>query len=111
MSEYDLHERIAKCLGWTVDEVRSFSLASAREMVRTKDAALADEISLVIQQGLHLTEPIRDPRRVPMPDMSWLGPPPPRNTDPISTSRYCRCGAKLGVQNPGDTCDSCKFKR
>lgn len=76
MSEYDLHERIAKCLGWTTDEVRSFSLASVREMVRGKDDALHDEISLVIQQWLHLTEPIRDPRRVPMPDMSWLGPPP-----------------------------------
>lgn len=75
---YDLHARIAACLGWTEQEVKSFSLATVREMVRGKDAALYDEISLVIQQGLHITEPVRDPRRVPMPDMSWLGPPPPK---------------------------------
>ncbi len=73
---YDLHERIAACLGWTVDEVRSFSLASVRELVRGKDDALHDEISTVIQRGLHITEPMRDPRVVPMPDMSWLGPIP-----------------------------------
>lgn len=78
VSAYDLHERIAACLGWTVSETRSFSLATVRELVRAKDPALADEISLVIRQGLHLTEPIRDPRRIPMPDMSWLGPPPPK---------------------------------
>ena len=76
MSKYDLHERIAKCLVWTEDEARTFSLTALRELVRLKDQALCDEIDLVIQQGLHITEPIRDPRRVPMPDMSWLGPPP-----------------------------------
>lgn len=76
MKAYDLHERIARCLGWTVEETRSFSLATLRELIRLKDPALCDEIRLVIQQGLHLTEPTRDPRRVPMPDMSWLGPPP-----------------------------------
>lgn len=73
---YDLHKRIARCLGWTVDETRSFSLAALREWIHLKDPALCDEISQVIQQGLHLTKPTRDPRRVPMPDMSWLGPPP-----------------------------------
>ena len=77
MSKYNIHKRIAECLLWTEDEARTFPLATLRELVRMKDAALADEISLIIQQGLHLTDPIRDPRRVPMPDMSWLGPPPP----------------------------------
>jgi hypothetical protein len=76
--KYDLHERIAKCLGWTVNETKSFSLAALREWVSVKDPALHDEIGLVIQQGGHITQPIRDPRRVPMPDMSWLGPPPPK---------------------------------
>jgi hypothetical protein len=78
VSAYDLHERIAKCLGWTVSEVQSFSLAAVRDLVRGKDDALHAEISTVIQRGLHITQPIRDPRRVPMPDMSWLGDPPPK---------------------------------
>lgn len=75
---YDLHERIAKCLGWTVEQTKSFSLAALREWIRAKDLDLYLEIGDVIAQGLHITEPIRDPRRVPMPDMSWLGPPPPK---------------------------------
>lgn len=78
MSQYDLHKRIAETLGWTVSEAQSFSLAALRDLVRGKNDSLHAEISFVIERGLHVTEPIRDPRRVPMPDMSWLGPPPPK---------------------------------
>ena len=76
LSGYDLHARIAVCLGWTENEVKQFSLATVGELVCTKDPALYDEICLVREQGLHLTDPVRDPRRVPMPDMSWLANPP-----------------------------------
>ncbi len=51
----DLHARIARALGWTVAEARSYSLAAARDLVRFVDAPLAAEISAVIQAGAHIT--------------------------------------------------------
>ena len=46
-----LHERIAKALGWTVEEARSFSLPALRELVRPVSMKLALEITLQIQGG------------------------------------------------------------
>jgi hypothetical protein len=46
-----LHERIAKVLGWTVEEARSFSLPALREVVRPVSMKLAYEITLQIQFG------------------------------------------------------------
>jgi hypothetical protein len=46
-----LHERIAKALGWTVEEARSFSLPALREVVRPVSMKLAYEITLQIQFG------------------------------------------------------------
>lgn len=44
-----MHERIAKALGWTVEEARSFSLPALREVVRPVSMKLAYEITLAIQ--------------------------------------------------------------
>ena len=44
-----LHERIAEALGWTVDQIRSFSLPALREIVRPVSMKLAYEITLQIQ--------------------------------------------------------------
>jgi hypothetical protein len=46
-----LHERIAKVLGWTVEEAKSFSLPALREVVRPVSMKLAYEITLQIQFG------------------------------------------------------------
>jgi hypothetical protein len=46
-----LHELIAKVLGWTVEEARSFSLPALREVVRPVSMKLAYEITLQIQFG------------------------------------------------------------
>ena len=46
----NLHARIADALGWTLDEVQSFSLPALRELVRAIDPALGNEISLVMRR-------------------------------------------------------------
>jgi 3'-phosphoadenosine 5'-phosphosulfate sulfotransferase (PAPS reductase)/FAD synthetase len=66
---FDLHQRIATALGWSLSDVRSMSLPSLREMVRSVDPALAAEISDVIQRGAHVPgEPYRPRRRNPQDD-------------------------------------------
>lgn len=49
-----LHPRIALALGWTVPEVRSFSLMSLREIVRPVNPKLAQEITAILESGRHL---------------------------------------------------------
>jgi hypothetical protein len=49
-----IHDRVAQALGWSVKDTQSFSLSTLREMVRTKDPALAAEISSMIQSGSHI---------------------------------------------------------
>lgn len=49
-----MHERIAKALGWTIEETKSVSLASLRELVRPLDPKLAEDISEMIQLGWHI---------------------------------------------------------
>lgn len=46
-----LHERIAKALGWPIDEVRRMSLHALRELVRQVSPKLAEEITIVIATG------------------------------------------------------------
>jgi hypothetical protein len=59
----ELHERIAKCLGWTVEETKQFSLQTLREMVRTKSSKLTYFIDEEIRSGRYLLgEPLK-PRR------------------------------------------------
>lgn len=47
-----LHQRIAEALGWTLAEVRSFSLAALRDLVT--DAKLKADITHAIASGDHL---------------------------------------------------------
>jgi len=49
-----LHERIAKALGWTVEEARSFSLPALREVVRPVSMKLAHELTVAIETGSYL---------------------------------------------------------
>lgn len=49
-----LHEKIAKALGWSLSDVKSFSLQSLRDLVRPVDSALAEEITKAIQNGVVL---------------------------------------------------------
>lgn len=46
-----LTARIAKVLGWTEDDVRSFDLQSLRAVVRPVSEKLAHELTLLIQSG------------------------------------------------------------
>lgn len=49
-----VRERVAKCLGWSVEDTLAFSLRTLQAIVRDKDSELAKEIGLVIDSGAHL---------------------------------------------------------
>lgn len=53
LGEYgqNLHERIAKALGWSVADVQSFPLATLRELVRQVSPELVREIDQLIRSG------------------------------------------------------------
>ncbi len=51
ISVSDLHDRIAKVLGWSTRDAQSLSMASLRELVRPVDPNLARELDYVIQSG------------------------------------------------------------
>lgn|GEM_PF-6908200 len=55
------HARIAKALGpkWPVEETYRFSLATLRELVRTVDRPLYEEICGVLERGDHIYQPVR----------------------------------------------------
>lgn len=57
-----IHDRAAELLGWTVAECRSFSLRMLRDIVRSKDQKLADDISAVLDGEHHILETVRKPR-------------------------------------------------
>lgn len=44
----NIHARIAEALGWTIEEVQSFSLQTLRDLVRPVSPKLAREITLSI---------------------------------------------------------------
>ena len=50
----DLHDRIAKTLGWSTRDVQSLSMQSLRDLVRPIDPDLAREMDLVIQSGAYI---------------------------------------------------------
>ncbi len=50
-----LHERAAEALGWSMKDVQSVSLQSLRDLVRPVDRRLADDITLVVASGGHIT--------------------------------------------------------
>jgi len=50
----DLHDRIAKVLGWSERDVRSLSMQSLRDLVRPVDPELAKEMSYAIQSGAYV---------------------------------------------------------
>jgi hypothetical protein len=52
-----LHERIVAVLGWTVEEVQSFSLPALRELVRPVSPKLAHDITVALRLGAHLVLP------------------------------------------------------
>lgn len=52
-----LHERIALALGWTVEQAKSFSLLSLRDLVRPVSPKLADEITNAINSPGYYSRP------------------------------------------------------
>lgn len=50
----DLHDRIAKALGWSTRDVQSLSMQSLRDLVRPVDPRLAQEMDYVIQSGTYV---------------------------------------------------------
>ena len=50
-----LHERIAAALGWSVQETQGFSLQALRDLVRSVDPKLAEEISDLVARGGHIS--------------------------------------------------------
>ena len=71
----DLHDRIARTLGWGANDVRSLSLQSLRDLVRPVNPDLAREMDLVIQSGGYVHE---EPAPPPPP------PPPPSKPKKIA---------------------------
>ena len=60
----DLHNRVAKALGWPVEETKRLSMQSLRDLVRPVDPDLAQELSYAIQSGAYIRgEPLKKPRR------------------------------------------------
>jgi hypothetical protein len=60
-----MHARIALALGWSLEDVRSFSLPALRELVRPVAPELAEEITQALANGSHI-------RGAVAADMSWL---------------------------------------
>jgi hypothetical protein len=52
----ELHDRIAKILGWRPVDVQSLSMQSLRDLVRPVDPQLAQEISYAIQSGAYVRD-------------------------------------------------------
>lgn len=50
----DLHERVAKALGWSTTDVQSMSMHALRDLVRPVDPGLAQELSYAIQSGAYI---------------------------------------------------------
>jgi len=74
-----LHERIAAALGWPIDDVRSMSLPTLRDLVRPHDAKLARDIGEILGEGSHVAVSKGRPsgkHGAIKADVSWLGPPP-----------------------------------
>jgi hypothetical protein len=67
----DLHDRIARTLGWSPADVRSLSMQSLRELVRPVDPDLARELDLVIQSGGYIRG---EPAAAPPPKMVTAKP-------------------------------------
>lgn len=53
----ELRERIAKVLGWSVEDTKGFGLNMLVEMVRGKDAKLHGELRRLLQSGGHFFGP------------------------------------------------------
>jgi hypothetical protein len=61
----NLHARIAQALGWTEEQVKSFSFQTLRELVRPVNAKLAHEMDVEIRSGSYIIgEPLRRRRPV-----------------------------------------------
>lgn len=50
----NLRERIAKTLGWTIEQTQQFSAQTLRELVRGKDDKLVTLISTEIRNGSYI---------------------------------------------------------
>lgn len=53
----DLMQRVAKHLGWTVEQVRGFSLQALRELVRRDNPVLTSELTNAIVSGAVVVRP------------------------------------------------------
>ena len=59
----DLHDRVAKVLGWSTKDVQSVSMHSLRDLVRPVDPDLARELSYAIQSGAYIRGKTSAPHR------------------------------------------------
>jgi hypothetical protein len=50
----DVEQEIAGILGWTVEELRSFSLADLRELLRYSHPKVAARIDTALARGTHI---------------------------------------------------------
>jgi hypothetical protein len=65
----NLHERVAKKLGWTVEQTKQFSLISLREIVRHVSPKLANDITESLSEDalLYVYEPDEPPTNFELP--------------------------------------------
>lgn len=56
-----LHDRIAKALGWKLEDTYSLSLLMLRELLRDSDPALAREITEGVRSGSYIVQPAPPP--------------------------------------------------
>lgn len=63
-----LHARIAKALGWTIEETHGYPLLSLRELVRPIDAKLTAALTERIRDGAAIVGRWHDTIPCPPPD-------------------------------------------
>ena len=62
-----LHARVARALGWSVEETRSFSLITLRELLRPVSLKLAHEVDLALQGAVVARYVEIEKKEIPMP--------------------------------------------
>jgi hypothetical protein len=52
----NLRPAIAKALGWTVEDTRTFSISALRDILPETERKLKYELTIILQSGFHIYE-------------------------------------------------------
>jgi hypothetical protein len=66
-------------------------------------------MTVATKNPLELPQPTKNPLELPQPIITVRYPL--ELPQPIITARYCRCGRRLGAQDPGEQCSTCVWMK